>query len=444
MDDDIDFIIKRPTGASSTKLCNTGTPSQQPTVTTGVPADTSRPSTSADHTFGEPLTQRSQTPDASAESAPKKRKRSNKDTARQDSAARIRLEVKEFWAAHYAPSKDSQLSVSDVLNFFDSSSNTTGATPHQFKSTSGELGFKVRKQPKNEIKFAYAVVPSSTQSKSFHQLPSRSSKHPSEPAETNDGTDKSTESAVSALEPVQEPAHNGALGSKKKRAPSADKEYAAQMRNSLLAFWHAHYDLKHASREIPAHEVFSFFQTTPYSTGQSLNQFVFESTRSVESLVSARRQPSVGRVYILAPKSRLAHQFHLEFHEDSLSSPLTPGPRNSVPSLGASIASPHSVPLAGSRTDNLPEALKRIDVHQVNMRGLITDKINKCPFLNEIVSSKGSGSKIIAVTETWPIATTMLRSKPPSRGTMSSESTEISLKSQMIRIESAVKVECSF
>ena len=94
----------------------------------------------------------------------KKRKRPGSERA-----ARIEKEVSEFWTTHYALSPDNHIPAPDVVNFFNSSSNTHGASANQFKSTSGSLGYKIKKKEK---KVAYAVMPISKLCESYHKTTS--------------------------------------------------------------------------------------------------------------------------------------------------------------------------------------------------------------------------------------------------------------------------------
>ena len=142
----------KPTSKTTSKLPPTPVIIPKPTA----PVPTSKPIAPVSTSISVGL--RAGTPTTSAR---KKRKRPGSEKA-----AKIEKEVSEFWTTHYALSPDNHIPVSDVVNFFNSSSNTHGASALQFKSTSGNLGFKTKKKEK---KVAYAVVPISKLCRSYHK-----------------------------------------------------------------------------------------------------------------------------------------------------------------------------------------------------------------------------------------------------------------------------------
>ena len=333
----------------------------------------------------------------------KKRKSKNLETGRglrskkeKQAHSETKDSINSFWEAHYRLDAQACYPVQDVFDFFTAQLPNSAITFDTFRSVSGTLGFRTQRTKHSLQPATYGVSPTSLLSLTHHE--GDTGLQPAAPIgpqpgpglngnNTDDGRSINTgPDTDSTGDPAPHTGTEPSTTTKTHSTPNTRKT-AQEARANLSAFWNAHYDLKNPTRELPAHEVHAFFETTKWTAGQSLNQFIFQST-AISNLSSKRSNPSIGRVYKVSPKSRLAHQHHMDIHD------LPPAP-SSLP------LPPTSAPLLQPQQRS-KVAARQIHLYQANMRGLVTEERNKCSAFREIFEAGSSGvTRIVGITDTW-------------------------------------------
>lgn len=84
------------------------------------------------------------------------------------------------------------------------------------------------------------------------------------------------------------------LGTRMKGKVSSKNAITSEI-DDIRNFWRSQYDIHNHNFEQPRHDIYSFFRTTKYFSGQSYNEFVFKST-VIQDLVCLNRVPSLGKV----------------------------------------------------------------------------------------------------------------------------------------------------